>query len=108
MKFEIIYRKEALRDLNKLNHSQRANVLKAIQKVSKNPLPFNEGGYGKPLGNLSNSKLSGLLKIKLKKDGIRIVYQLRKTENTMKIIVIGMRKDNEVYETARRRMLSEE
>ncbi|WP_242843551.1 AbrB/MazE/SpoVT family DNA-binding domain-containing protein [Thermincola ferriacetica] len=30
------------------HHSQRLQVLKAIDKVSDNPLPQNEGGYGKP------------------------------------------------------------
>ena len=63
-----------------------------------NPLPNTEGGYGKPLGKLKNVDLSGCCKIKLKKAGIRVVYKLVKTETQMLIIVIGARRDNEVYD----------
>lgn len=31
--------------------TQRLQVLKAIEKVSENPLSIYDGGYGKPLGN---------------------------------------------------------
>lgn len=104
MKYEIVYLKQAIRDLNQLDNTQRINVLKAINKVSQNPLPTNEGGYGKPLGNFNHNKLAGFLKIKLKKDGIRVVYQLIRTENIMRIVIIGFRNDNEVYEAAYKRI----
>ena len=43
---------EALNDLRKLDGSVKVQVLKGIRKVSQNPLPTNQGGYGKPLGIL--------------------------------------------------------
>ena len=63
-----------------------------------------ENGYGKPLGNHSSTSLAGLMKIKLRSAGLRIVYQLRSTETSMMIIVIGVRADEEVYELAQKRV----
>ena len=66
MNWEVEYCDEAKKDIKKLDGSQIKQVLKAIEKVSTNPLPFNEGGYGKPLGNKSGNNLTGYLKIKLR------------------------------------------
>ena len=103
MSWEIHYTNEAKADLRNLDGSQRKNVIKAITKVSQNPLPANEGGYGKPLGNKHGNDLTGLCKIKRVKDGIRVVYALIRTETTMKIVVIAARSDDEVYEIAAKR-----
>ena len=40
---------------------------------------------------------------KLRSAGLRIVYQLRRTESSMMVIVIGVRADEEVYELAQKR-----
>ena len=103
MNWEIHYSDEAKTDLRDLDGSQRKSVLKAIKKVSQNPLPVNEGGYGKPLGNKHGKDLTGLCKIKLMKEGIRVVYALIRTETTMKIVVIAARSDDEGYEIAAQR-----
>lgn len=103
----IDYTKEAQKDYDNLDGSQRPQVFKAIEKVSQNPLPDYEGGYGKPLGNKGGNNLTGLLKIKLKKLGLRIIYKLVREKDTMKIIVISLRSDNEVYETAAKRIAEE-
>jgi len=100
MEWKVKYLKEALKDLKSLDHSQRLQVLKAIDKVSQNPLPNFEGGYGKPLGNKSNTNLTGYFKIKLLKLGIRVVYGLVKEQGIMKIIVISIREDETVYQIA--------
>jgi mRNA interferase RelE/StbE len=100
MIWKVEYLKEALKDLKSLDHSQRIQVLKAIDKVSQNPLPIFEGGYGKPLGNKANRNLTGYYKIKLLKLGIRVVYGLIREKGVMKIIVISIRDDEVVYETA--------
>ena len=104
MTWQVKYLPQAEQDLAALDGSQRIQVAKAIKKVKQNPLPASEGGYGKPLGNRSGSSLAGLLKIKLKALGIRIVYRLIRTETTMQIVVIGVRQDDEVYEIAQRRV----
>lgn len=103
MKYKIQYLPKAIKDMYRLDESVQRRVVKAIDKVSFNPLSIYEGGYGKPLGNKSNADLTGLYRIKLKRDGIRIVYKLMKTDKTMIIIVVEVRKDDEVYkETSKR------
>ena len=66
-------------------------------------MPQNEGGYGKPLGNRGGRNLTGLCKITLKKLGIRVVYELVRTEAAMEIVVVAARADEEVYDIAARR-----
>lgn len=104
MKWDITYLPEVLDDLRRLDGSQRMLVRKAIQKVSSNPLPETEGGYGKLLGNKNNTNLSGFLKVKLRGAGLRIVYKLVRMENRMLIIVIGAREDLEAYEAVYKRI----
>lgn len=103
MRWSLSYLDEALKDLKKLSRERQLLVVKAIEKVKENPLPNNEGGYGKPLGNASGNNLTGFYKIKLRGEGIRIVYKLIRIEQHMIIIVIGFRDDNEVYEIAGKR-----
>ena len=73
MTWSIEFLEEAEKDMKKLDHSAQIQVLKGITKVSKNPLPAEEGGYGKPLGNKSGINLTNLLKIKFRDLGIRAV-----------------------------------
>lgn len=103
MNWEVLYTDDARADLRDLDGSQRKTVIKAITKVSQNPLPASEGGYGKPLGNRHGNNLTGLYKIKLVKEGIRVVYALVRTDTAMKIIVIAARSDDEAYEIAAQR-----
>jgi mRNA interferase RelE/StbE len=104
MKWEVIYLPEALDDFRALDGSQRILVRKAIEKLKNDPLPETEGGYGKWLGNKGGTDLAGFLKIKLRGAGLRIVYQLRRVEDHVLIIVIGAREDSEVYDTAEKRI----
>lgn len=101
--WELSFLPEAREDLRALDGSQRIRVVKAIAKVQSNPLPSSEGGYGKPLGNKRLSQLSGLMKVKLKSDGIRIVYKLERIEHATRIVVIGVRSDDAVYREAQKR-----
>ena len=103
MSWIVTYLDEAVKDLTKLSKERQKLALKAINKVKENPLPNNEGGYGKPLGNVSGNNLTGLYKIKLRGEGLRIVYKLVRVQNHMIIIIIGFRDDNEVYELASQR-----
>lgn len=100
MTWRVEYLPEVEKNLKDLDKSQRILVLKAIKKVQQDPLPT---GYGKPLGNHNGSTLSGFLKIKLRASGLRVVYQLQKTESAMLVIVVGVRADDEVYEIAQKR-----
>ena len=100
MSYLVEYSDDAKSDLKKLDNSHAHQVRKAIDKVSQNPLPKSEGGYGNPLGNVGGRNLTGLLKIKLLKAGIRIVYKLIREDKIMRIVVIAIREDNAVYELA--------
>ncbi len=100
MSWKVNHLPEVDKDMENLDGSQRIQVERAIAKVSQNPLPNNEGGYGKPL----SGKLVGNFKIKLKASGIRIVYRLVKVETTMTVVVVGMRADDEVYIEAEQRL----
>lgn len=103
MTWEIEFLEEAEKDMKKLDHSAQIQVLKGIMKVSKNPLPAEEGGYGKPLGNKSRTNLTNLLKIKFRDLGIRVVYKIERVNGVMKIIVVSARTDEKVYREAAKR-----
>ena len=96
MTWEIEFLEEAEKDMKKLDHSAQIQVLKGIMKVSKNPLPAEEDGYGKPLGNKSGTNLTNLLKIKFRDLGIRVVYKIERLNGVMKIIVVSARTDENI------------
>lgn len=102
--WKIDYTPDAQKDLERLNKRQRIQVVAKITKVSTNPLPASAGGYGKPLGNKHGNNLTGLLKIKFQDLGIRVIYRLIVQGDTMQILVIGARADNEVYDLAAERL----
>lgn len=104
MSWTVRFEPKARKDIDKLKEPTKSHVFKALEKVATNPLPQHEGGYGNPLRNLNGSELKGYLKIKLRKDGVRIVYRLARIEETMVIIVIGVRDGDYVYEEAARRI----
>lgn len=104
MAWLIEYIKEAEEDLNGLDYSQQVQVLKAIDKVSVNPLPNTEGGYGKPLGSHRSSHLAGYFKIKLVSLGLRVVYCLVREKKVMKIVIISVREDEKVYKMVKERI----
>jgi len=103
-KWFVEYTEEAAKDLEALDYSQQLYVLKAINKVAENPLPNSEGGLGKPLGNHLTGNLSGFLKIKLLKQGLRVVYRIVKDQEIMRIIIISVRDDDTVYRIAMTRL----
>lgn len=103
MAWKIEYLKEALRDLKRLDPYNRKLILKAIDKTAQRPLPPPDG-IGKPLGNHASAALSGFYKIKLRDLGYRVVYQLVREGETMRIIVISIRDDETVYREAERRI----
>lgn len=103
--YEVAFYPDTLKDLKRLDGSQRKHVFKAIERIRTNPLPQNEGGFSKPLGNKAGTDLTGFMKIKLRGSGIRIVYRLIKIKGKMAIVVVGAREDMEAYRTAQRRAI---
>lgn len=103
MNWEVEFLPEAEKDMNELDGSVKAQVFKGIRKVSQNPLPQGEGGYGKPLGSKGNLNLTNLLKIKFRDIGIRVVYKVIREDTVMKILVVSARTDEKVYKEAAKR-----
>lgn len=103
MSWDIKYLKEAKKDMAKLDPSQRDKVIKAVRKAAQNPLPVNEGGYGHPLSNNKETKLAGLLKIKLRGEGLRVVYKVIRQGEKLVVIIVDVREDSKVYKEAERR-----
>ncbi|KFI58582.1 type II toxin-antitoxin system RelE family toxin [Bifidobacterium cuniculi] len=97
MSWTVRYLRQAERDVSRLREPTKSHVFKAIEKVAQNPLPQAEGGCGKPLGDKRGNNLTGLMKVKLHGDGIRIVYQLQRSERGMTVIVVGVRDDEAAY-----------
>lgn len=104
MKWEVYFIDEAQKDMRKLDGSARAQVYKAMEKVSQNPVSKQEGGYGTPLGNKRDVNLTGFMKVKLKSLGIRIVYRVEEDDGIMRVIIVGIRDDEEVYRMAASRI----
>ena len=103
MNWKLAFLPEAEKEFAALAGNQRILVAKALKRVQQNPVSIYEGGYGKPLGNKSGTDLTGLFKIKLKASGLRVVYQLVRTETEMLVVVVGARADDEVYKIAAKR-----
>ncbi len=103
MTWSIEFLDEAEKDMKKLDHSVQIQVLKGIRKVGQNPLPTEEGGYGKPLGNKNGINLTNFMKIKFRDLGIRVVYKIEYKDGIMKIIVVSARTDELVYKEAEKR-----
>ena len=57
MNWQVEWLDEAKKDMRKLGKAEQIQVLKGIEKVSTNPLPTSQGGYGKPLRNAERTKL---------------------------------------------------
>ena len=104
MNWSIRFIPRAQDDFDRLDGSQQKLVAAALCKVSTNPLSYTEGGYGKPLGHHAASNLTGLLKVKLKKAELRIVYQLKRRDKQMIIVIIDIRDDERVYRLAEKRL----
>ncbi len=103
MNWQVEFLPEAEKDMDELDGSVKVQVIKGIVRVSQNPLPQSEGGYGKPLGNKGNLNLTNLLKIKFRDIGIRVVYKVIREDTIMKILVVSARTDEKVYKEAAKR-----
>jgi len=94
MKWEIIYHKKVVSDLESVGPSNARRILKAIDsKLTKNPIDF-----GKPLsGNLIDFR-------KLRVGDFRIVYQAQGTKVIVYVLAVGPRRDKEIYNAALKRI----
>ena len=99
---------EVKKDFSKLDGSQKQRVSKAIDRTLTNPLPHSEGGYGIELGHKGGINLAKCLEIKLRGEGLRVIYKLIHTETELLVIIVGVREDEEVYNEAQTRISKHE
>lgn len=91
MVYSIRVHKDFVDELDKLDHAVKQQLRKKLDKVIENPhIPKNRLG-----GELHNC-----YKIKLRKAGVRLVYQVNDDEIYILLLTVGKREDNEVYDTA--------
>lgn len=80
-------------DLERVGPSSARRIVKAIdEKLTVAPLQF-----GAPLsGNLANFR-------KLRIGDYRVVYQVKKEKVIVFVLAVGLRRDKEIYKSARQR-----
>ena len=95
MTYSIKVHDDFVEELNKLDAAIKTQLRKKLDKVVENPhIPKNRLAGG----------LYNCYKIKLKRAGIRLVYQVNDDEIYILLLTVGKRADNEVYETALKRL----
>ncbi|MFW2178366.1 MULTISPECIES: type II toxin-antitoxin system RelE family toxin [unclassified Moraxella] len=79
------------KELAKLDNAIKQQLRKKLDKVVLNPhIPKNR----------LQGELSSCYKIKLRKAGIRLIYQVNDDEIYILLLTVGKRADNEAYDTA--------
>lgn len=95
MAYSIKVHEDFVAELNKLDSTIKQQLRKKLDKVVENP-------------HIPKNRLSGELhncyKIKLRKAGVRLVYQVNDDEIYILLLTVGKREDNEVYDTALKRL----
>jgi mRNA interferase RelE/StbE len=94
MTYKLLFKEQALEEWNNLDQTIREQFVKKLRTLKENP-------------RIDSARLSGLkncYKIKLRKAGYRLVYEVREKEVVILIVAIGKRERNEVYKTAAKRL----
>ena len=94
MTYELAFKQDALKEWNKLDSTIRTQFKKKLIERLDNP-------------KVESSRLNGMkdcYKIKLKKSGYRLVYQIRDLEVIVSIVAVGKRERNSVYKIAAKRI----
>jgi len=99
MNYDIIFHKDAAKELGDLDGRERIAVLKQLKKIKENP------ELGEELGNKAGFNLTGYRKIYVDKKRIRIVYRIIEYRLLVYVISIGKRENMDVYRKANSRNL---
>ncbi len=95
--YRLVFKKEAKKEWDKLDHSIRLVFSRKLKKRLQNPyVP------GSQLGSMPNC-----YKIKLRNAGYRLVYQVREKDVVVSVIAVGKRNRNLVYKIASGRIITE-
>lgn len=90
--YALEFLEQAIEEYESLDRAVRAQIGKKLIKRLSNPHV--------PKDRLKG--LDGAYKIKLRKAGVRLVYQVIDNELVVLVIAVGSRSDNEVYKAARK------
>ncbi|VAV86427.1 mRNA interferase RelE [hydrothermal vent metagenome] len=94
MIYKLVFKKQAKKEWDKLEASVRSIFAKKLRERFRNP-------------HVESARLRGLkncYKIKLRRMGYRLVYQVRDRELVVSVIAVGKRERNHVYKAAIKRI----
>lgn len=94
MSFNLHFKEQALQEWHNLDHSIREQFAKKLHTLKDNP-------------RIESARLSGMkdcYKIKLRKAGFRLIYEVRDQELVILVVAVGKRERNDVYKTATKRL----
>ncbi|MGV2870533.1 type II toxin-antitoxin system RelE family toxin [Colwellia sp. E150_009] len=94
MTYELVFKQDALKEWQKLDSTIRTQFKKKLIARLDKP-------------KVESSRLNGMkdcYKIKLRKAGYRLVYQVRDLEIIVSIVAVGKREKNSVYKIAAKRI----
>ncbi|WP_114327139.1 type II toxin-antitoxin system RelE family toxin [Candidatus Colwellia aromaticivorans] len=94
MTYELVFKQDALKEWKKLDSTIRTQFKKKLIERLDSP-------------KVESSRLNGMkdcYKIKLRKAGYRLVYQVRDLEVIVSIVAVGKRERNSVYKIAAKRI----
>lgn len=94
MSYELAFDPRALKEWQKLDRTVRDQFKKKLVEILENPeIPANKlNGY------------PNCYKIKLRKLGYRLVYQVQNQRITVYVLAVGKRERAEAYDTAKHRL----
>ena len=94
MNYELVFKQDALKEWQKLDSGTKAQFKKKLIERLANP-------------KIESARLNGMkdcYKIKLRKAGYRLVYQVRDLEIIISIVAVGKRERNSVYKISAKRI----
>lgn len=94
MAYKLRFKEQALEEWNNLDQTIREQFAKKLRGLKENPR----------IDSARLSSLKNCYKIKLRKAGYRLVYEVREQEIVILIVAIGKRERNQVYKTAAKRL----
>ena len=94
MSFKLVFKEDAKKEWDKLDTTIRSLFAKKLKERIEQP-------------RIENARLCGMkdcYKIKLRRAGYRLVYQVRDNELIVSVVAVGKRERNQVYKAAIRRI----
>ena len=94
MSFKLVFKEDALKEWKTLDDTVRDIFRKKLKERIEQP-------------RIESARLSGMkdcYKIKLRRAGYRLVYQVRDNELIVSVVAVGKRERNHVYKAAIKRI----